>query len=140
MITRSWLLVLSLTFLQACGVEVENHPTDLTVRVVVAPEGKGSVVEVLDRLTSEKGWVRTPAAAGLKELHNRDVIFFSYGRTPKDMLVTIHDLKKVTELEVSAFFEASEPGLVEGVVATFSNEVKSVPGVSAVYEERRTAP
>lgn len=132
--------MLLLTVLPACGVKVENHPTDLTVRVVVAPESKDSVVAVLDRLTIEKGWVRTPAASGLRELHGRDVIYFSYGRGPKDMLVTIHDVRRITELEVSAFFEASEPGLVEGVVTSFAKEVKSLPGVLSVSEERRAHP
>lgn len=130
-----WLLLLLIAVLLGCT--VESHPTDLTVRVNVTPESKDSVVKVLDRVTAQKGWVKKPASSGLNELHKRDIIFFSYGRTPKDMLVVIHDLKKASELEVSAFFEASEPGLVEGVVAAFVAEVKSVPGVSAVREEVR---
>jgi hypothetical protein len=126
-----------LGLLSACDVEVTQHPTDLTVRVGVTQQSKREVVGVLDRVTSAKGWVRTPAAPGLNELHKREVLFFSYGRHSQDMLITIHDLKDVSELELSAFFEASAPGLVEGVAARFVAEVKTLPGVTSVREERR---
>jgi hypothetical protein len=129
-------LAILLGALSACAPEVKQHPTDLTVRVGVTSQSKQEVVRVLDRVTSAKGWVRTPAAPGLNELHKREVLFFSYGRHPRDMLITIHDIKKVTELELSAFFESSQPGLVEGVVAQFVADVRAVPGVSFVQEER----
>ncbi|HEY9199860.1 MAG TPA: hypothetical protein VIR60_10875 [Gammaproteobacteria bacterium] len=131
--TRLSVLLAAACFASSCT--VEKHPTDLTVRVAAAEHQKEAVVAVLDQLTSEKGWVRTAAAPGLDELQNRKVIFFSYGRKPKEMLITITDLKTPAELELSAFFEPSAPGLVEGVVATFVARVKRIPGVSAVHEE-----
>jgi hypothetical protein len=131
-------VLLGLSLLVAC--EVKKHPTDLTVRVAVPMEGRAAVVGVLDRATSERGWARTPAAPGLNELAKREVLYFSYGRNPKEMLVTITDLKNPSELEVHAFFEATEPGLVEGVVAKFVAEVRTIPSVSSVQEERHVGP
>ena len=113
----------------------QQHATDLTVRVAVTPQNKQEVVRVLDRVTSARGWVRTPAAPGLNELYNREVLYFSYGRNPRDMLITITDIKNVSELELSAFIEGSEPGLVEVVVDQFIADVRAIQSVSSVYKE-----
>ena len=119
------------------GCEAKHHPVDLAIRVSVRPEAKSSVVAVLDRIAAERGWTKTPADGDLRELFKREVIFWSYGRKPKEMLLVITDLKKPQELEVNAFFEPTIPGVVEEVAARFSAEVKSVPGVSSVVEEPR---
>ena len=119
------------------GCTSKKHPTDHTIRVTVNASAKPAVVEVLDRLTAAHGWTKTKASGDLSDLTKRPIVFFSYGRNPKDMLITITDIKKDTELEVSAFFEDALPGVVEGVAKAFAIEVRSVPGVSQVEEERR---
>ena len=123
--------------LLVAGCEGQKHPTDLTIRFSVAPESKSTVVATLDRMAFERGWTKTGAAPGLDELAKRKVMFWSYGRHPKEMLLTITDIKKESELEVRAYFEPSIPGVVEEIATRFSAEVRSIPGVSSVVQERQ---
>jgi hypothetical protein len=119
------------------GCEAQKHPTDLTLRIALTSESKAPVVAVLDRITSERGWKKTGSAPGLDEIAKRKVTFWSYGRTEKEMLLTITDIKKESELEVRAYFEPSISGTVEEVASKFATEARSVPGVSSVVQERR---
>jgi hypothetical protein len=128
-------ILATVALLLGIGCTNRSHPTDLTIRLETTPEAKPAVVALLDRLSKERGWVRQNAAPGLNDLGNRKITYFSYGRRAKDILIVITDVKKESELEVSAFLEPEIPGVVEKVAAQFAVEAKAVSGVLSVKEE-----
>ena len=104
------------------------------VTLGVSPEAKQEAVLLLTQIAKQNGLGSTPAD-GLTELKGRETVFLSFGRSRKDMLLTVTDVLKPTELSIRAYYEASLPGTVEAVAAEFMRGAVVIPGVQ-VLEDR----
>jgi hypothetical protein len=132
---RTILRVSAAAFLAARGRAFGAVSWNRQIRISVDPRAKEEVVALLTGISRTKGLGPTLAEPSLNELKGRTVVFFSFGRTRKEMLLTITDVLSNEELQIRAYYEPALPGVVESIVAELARRVPLVRGARILTDE-----